>query len=377
MTSTLFTNSPRHPKARGNRTALSRLLIGSFGSIASAVFAWKMGSGPLGTPPVRTISWQTIQHWYGLRTPLEAGLGLVRIATFSIAIVSALLFLLSFLSALFILRPEKWAQRVGRQLAVVLPRPFRRWRDLAAGVGLSAAMVIAPMSASFASALKPTSAPSSQVQPTGPIGPAPAVTERVDLVATRRPTMAANARAPLATETADSVSPAPVIGDPTSGQQWPDIRDVIANSTNVATPRASAQATAQATAPTPTQAPTPASRTNAARTTATASTAAESPSLATPGPKTAVAHAPVAVKREHQVRPGESFWSIAEAEVMRTTGNPTEQQVNAYCSELIRANRSKLPDPSNPDVILVGTVIEVGVGVVLNGKEAKSDGEAL
>jgi hypothetical protein len=359
MTSTLFTNPPHDPKARGNGAALMRLLVGSFGSAAAAVFAWKLGSGPLGTPPVRTICWQSIQHWYGLRTPLEAGLGLVRIVTIAIATVSALLFVLSFLSALFVLRPEKWAQRVGRQIAVVLPRPFRKWRDLAAGVGLSAAMVIVPMSTSFASVLKPTSAPSSRFQPTGPIGPDSAATHRVDLVATRRPTMASNARSPLSSETADSVSPAPVIGDPTSGQQWPDIRAINANSSNVGTPRVPSTSTSQA--PATKQATT----TPAPPTPVMATTAIASPSPVNPVPKAVPS---VAEKRHHKVRPGESFWSIAEDEVVRTSSNPTEQMVNAYCSELIRANRSKLPDPSNPDVILVGTVIELGIGIASDRK---------
>ena len=55
------------------------------------------------------------------------------------------------------------------------------------------------------------------------------------------------------------------------------------------------------------------------------------------------------------VRPGDHFWSIAERRVVLAVGGrPTEEQVRAYWVALVEANRDRLVDPGNADLILPG-----------------------
>jgi LysM domain len=55
------------------------------------------------------------------------------------------------------------------------------------------------------------------------------------------------------------------------------------------------------------------------------------------------------------VAPGDSFWSIAEELVTPAGGPaPTERQVARYWRRLIDANRGRLADPGNPDLLLPG-----------------------
>lgn len=55
------------------------------------------------------------------------------------------------------------------------------------------------------------------------------------------------------------------------------------------------------------------------------------------------------------VRPGDHFWSIAERSVALAVGAPpTEEQVRTYWVALVEANRDRLVDPDNADLILPG-----------------------
>ncbi len=75
----------------------------------------------------------------------------------------------------------------------------------------------------------------------------------------------------------------------------------------------------------------------------------------------AVAVRPHAAKKmdltEHAVRAGESFWSIAEQQVLTATDEATDADVSRYWLELIAENRSRLPDPHNPDLLWVDMVL--------------------
>jgi nucleoid-associated protein YgaU len=58
------------------------------------------------------------------------------------------------------------------------------------------------------------------------------------------------------------------------------------------------------------------------------------------------------------VEPGDSFWSIA-AEIVSVPphgagGQPSDRQVAGYWRRLIEANRSRLLDPANPDLLVPG-----------------------
>ncbi len=57
------------------------------------------------------------------------------------------------------------------------------------------------------------------------------------------------------------------------------------------------------------------------------------------------------------VRAGESFWSIAEDEVLTKIDEATDEDVSAYWKQLIDINRARLPDPNNTDLLWVDTVL--------------------
>jgi nucleoid-associated protein YgaU len=60
------------------------------------------------------------------------------------------------------------------------------------------------------------------------------------------------------------------------------------------------------------------------------------------------------------VEPGDSFWSIAE-DVLTPRGGPArgDRQIGRYWRRLIDANRSRLVDPRNPDLLLPGQRLQL------------------
>ncbi|MGH9189899.1 MAG: LysM peptidoglycan-binding domain-containing protein [Acidimicrobiales bacterium] len=66
---------------------------------------------------------------------------------------------------------------------------------------------------------------------------------------------------------------------------------------------------------------------------------------------------PAATATDWTVEPGQSFWSIAEAALARSSSQPPPDSVIApYWLRLIEANRSRLADPANPDLVFPGQV---------------------
>ena len=63
--------------------------------------------------------------------------------------------------------------------------------------------------------------------------------------------------------------------------------------------------------------------------------------------------------RTHAVRPGESFWTIAETVVFRTNPTATDREIARYWEELVRANASNMPVPDNPDLLYPGIVLQL------------------
>jgi hypothetical protein len=60
------------------------------------------------------------------------------------------------------------------------------------------------------------------------------------------------------------------------------------------------------------------------------------------------------------VAPGDSFWSIAEEVLTEVAGHePTEQAVRRYWVQLIEANRRRLADPANPDLLFPGQRLDI------------------
>lgn len=62
---------------------------------------------------------------------------------------------------------------------------------------------------------------------------------------------------------------------------------------------------------------------------------------------------PVGEPTSWVVEPGDSFWSIAEDVV----GGERERAVGRYWRALVEANRSRLVDPANPDLLVPGQVL--------------------
>lgn len=56
-----------------------------------------------------------------------------------------------------------------------------------------------------------------------------------------------------------------------------------------------------------------------------------------------------------QVRPGDCFWTIAESVLVTRLGRPVaEREIVPYWQRVIAANRARLPDTDNPDLIFPG-----------------------
>jgi len=88
------------------------------------------------------------------------------------------------------------------------------------------------------------------------------------------------------------------------------------------------------------------------------------PSPTTPGPATGANPAAPSVHGPSPapwvVRRGDNLWSVAEANLARTWGRrPTDSEVDRYWLRLIEANRSRLADLGNPDLIFAGQVFEL------------------
>lgn len=97
----------------------------------------------------------------------------------------------------------------------------------------------------------------------------------------------------------------------------------------------------------------PTSTTTTTTTTTTVPTRAPAPPPVTAPSAPAVAPTPPPLADgEVVVAPGDSFWTIAEDEA-------GPRAVDAYWRALIEANRERLVDPSNPDLLLPGQVLQL------------------
>lgn len=62
------------------------------------------------------------------------------------------------------------------------------------------------------------------------------------------------------------------------------------------------------------------------------------------------------------VQPGDNLWAIAAAALQRATGvTPTDRAVATYWLQLIRVNRSRLPNPDDPSLLFPGDVIALPI----------------
>ncbi|HYI61914.1 MAG TPA: hypothetical protein VEW93_08940 [Acidimicrobiales bacterium] len=67
--------------------------------------------------------------------------------------------------------------------------------------------------------------------------------------------------------------------------------------------------------------------------------------------------APPPAGQEWRVEAGQSFWEVAERSLARAWGRaPTDDEVAPYWAALVEANRSRLVDPADPDLVRPGQV---------------------
>ena len=67
-----------------------------------------------------------------------------------------------------------------------------------------------------------------------------------------------------------------------------------------------------------------------------------------------------AVPTEWNVQPGEHLWSVAETVLEQAWGRPaSDAEIDPYWRALVELNRSRLADPSNPDLVYPGQVLAV------------------
>ena len=79
------------------------------------------------------------------------------------------------------------------------------------------------------------------------------------------------------------------------------------------------------------------------------------PAASDPAPN-AVPPAPAS----HVISQGEHLWAVAESTLASAWGAPpTDREIDPFWRELVRRNRSRLPDPANPDLVHPGLEVEV------------------
>ena len=84
--------------------------------------------------------------------------------------------------------------------------------------------------------------------------------------------------------------------------------------------------------------------------------------LAPTPPAVVALQAAVAPPATVTVAEGDSFWSIAvDLATAATAGRtPTEAEVVSVWASVVDANRDRLVEPGNPDLLLVGQTLDVG-----------------
>ena len=135
----------------------------------------------------------------------------------------------------------------------------------------------------------------------------------------------------------------------------------VSLSAGLATPAAADRHDAPAVADSPTSTASTGSTTTVPTITVPTITMRRLPQSTEPAPPPpASADRTSSADRTWSVRPGECFWSIAEAVLADDLGRrPSADEVVPYWQRLIDANRSVLADPDNPDLIFPGQVFTV------------------
>lgn len=278
-----------------------RLLVWIATLAVSLAVLHRTGSGSLAPPP---MSADGARRWLADRDAVTAAFALVRLVALALGWYLAALTLLRVVAT-----SVGWARLVTITDIVTAPalRPFLRG---AAGASLGATVVLAAPAAAFAG-------PSPDVASTTPVAPA--------------------------TPSAPG-SPAPgadVMVLLPDGAEAPAVPDDDIDSVGIAVMHAIPDETS-----------------DGPRVVTTSEPAPRPP----PAPPTPVAASPAAPPGGAEdtwiVAPGDHLWSISDQTLADAWGRaPSEDEVTVYWASVVAANRSRLADPTNPDLVFSGEIV--------------------
>lgn len=340
-----------HPQTNRNARLTAGVMLGValVGALVVTAVSWVNGGGDFGWPPIRTVGSGEIVAWANSRSSFQLTGAVIRTLTFALSILAASLLSIALLS---LLTERLERHRLTAQLRRCLPKPVRRLRDTAAGLGL--ALTVA------------TSSLTTGAIASTPKSPVMTLTVEDTFVTTSGPLASA--------------------GDPTLGQRWPQasadspaatspaveprLRISGSGSAGSGSERARSPAARRAVLPPidwPTTSstspatqfvvpvPPPSPPTNGPRTIEPF----DVPQTAIPrSPANSTASVPETRPTTHLVVPGESFWSIAETVIWQHQPDASEHTISGYWHDLIDANQHRLPT-SNPDLLFPGILLDL------------------
>lgn len=267
-----------------------------------------LGSGALAAPHLREPgSWP---GWLVARSTDVAVLALVRLGA-----LWAGAYLLGVLAFGTVTRALRWRPLI-RLGDVVTPPALRRVLDRAMGVAAASSLVVAAFTGSTRPVAAATAADSPERPSPVPAGPPITLRGLAGPRPDRAPTTTSTIpMPPTATPSVEDVAPPPPATVPVPPAPVP--------SPAAAPPVAPEQASAPSPAPVPLPAP---------------PTAADT----------------------WTVRRGDSFWVIAHRVLADAWGRaPSARETDPYWRALVEANRSRLADADNPDLLFAGQVLAV------------------
>jgi hypothetical protein len=304
-----------------------------------------VGRNGLAPPPLTHPA--RLPAWWAGKGPVVAVFSAARVAL--LAAGTYWLVILAAVAVFGTLSPSRLTRAVPGKPLIGARRAVR----LALGASALGSVLAGSSPPVFASAPTPTgsaptltnlAAPAPAIAPGTPTAPTPA--PPVPTAPTTAPPTATTAPdTPLAAGPAPAARPAPASPAPTPG------RDLAPSSpTETPAPPISPAQTPGAATETPAAAPTGSTTT----TTGTAGAGGAGGS----GRSGRSGGSGGSETGSWIVRPGDNLWFIAERTLAAAWGRaPTDRQVGRYWVSVIAANRSQLPDPSDPSLLFPGDLI--------------------
>lgn len=299
-----------------NRPPLPRTATWLVALTTIGLALWLLGHSSLATPPLAPAHWAA---WAARRDPLTAAMAILRVVAL---VVTAYLWVTT---ALHLAASTSRSSLLHALAATVTVPAARRLLGSAAGLGLSAAVVLAPVAAGSphrggpAGSGSPATMHEVTPPPSGPsVPPTTGAAGRPDAPAGAQHVASEHELPPSTTTIVTPASPHPSTTPPPSAPAVP--------STAATPPGAGAPST---TAPQGNPAP---------------ADQRSFPALGPPAPT-----------ETWTVAPGDNFWFEAEQVLARAWGrSPSDAEIVPYWRTLIEANRAALADPANPDLIFPG-----------------------